>query len=94
MFPNLKLQLWKSGIRQNRLARLVGVDETVLSRIVNGFREPAPALKKNIADILKCDVAWLFERDQTLAVAPVANVETAENMSLPSLPEPEPGQAD
>ena len=40
MYYNLKLQLWKSGIRQNRLAQLIGIDETQLSRMVNGFREP------------------------------------------------------
>ena len=40
MYPNLKLQLWRSGIRQNRLAQMLGMDETMLSRIINGFREP------------------------------------------------------
>jgi transcriptional regulator with XRE-family HTH domain len=63
MYPNLKLQLWKSGIRQNRLARLLGVDETVLSRIVNGFREPNPQLQSNIATLLKCDAKWLFDEN-------------------------------
>jgi transcriptional regulator with XRE-family HTH domain len=63
VYPNLKLQLWKSGIRQNRLARLLGVDETVLSRIMNGFREPNPELQSSIAAVLKCDAAWLFSRD-------------------------------
>ena len=62
MYPNLKLQLWKSGIRQNRLARQLGVDETVLSRIVNGFREPNSELQGQIATLLKCDVQWLFSR--------------------------------
>src|SRR4051794_26455163 len=40
MYPNLKLQLWKTGIRQNRLAQLLGIHETLLSRILNGYREP------------------------------------------------------
>ena len=62
MYPNLKLQLWKSGIRQNRLARQLGVDETVLSRIVNGFREPNSDLQGQIAAVLKCDAQWLFSR--------------------------------
>ena len=62
MYPNLKLQLWKSGIRQNRLARQLGVDETVLSRIVNGFREPNAELQGQIASVLKCDAQWLFSR--------------------------------
>jgi transcriptional regulator with XRE-family HTH domain len=62
MYPNLKLQLWKSGIRQNRLAQILGVDETVLSKVVNGFREPSPQMRDRIAGLLQSDVDWLFER--------------------------------
>ena len=71
MYPNLKLQLWKSGIRQNRLARMVGVDETVLSRIVNGFRAPHEELQHSIAAVLKCDASWLFSQqdDAELSLA-------------------------
>jgi transcriptional regulator with XRE-family HTH domain len=61
MYPNLKLQIWKSGIRQNRLAKMLGMDETVLSRIVNGYREPNAELRENIAALLCCDKTWLFE---------------------------------
>jgi transcriptional regulator with XRE-family HTH domain len=60
MYPNLKLQLWRAGIRQNRLAQMVGIDETLLSRIVNGFRTPAPELRKRIASALDSDEDWLF----------------------------------
>lgn len=77
MYPNLKLQLWKSGIRQNRLARLVGVDETVLSRLVNGFREPTPKLRDQIATVLNCDATWLFTEDIELNVPAMASVGTA-----------------
>ncbi len=62
MYANLKLQLWRTGIRQNRLARSLGMDETMLSKIVNGFREPSPEVRGKIAAILKSDEAWLFER--------------------------------
>lgn len=65
MYPNLKLQLWKSGIRQNRLAKMLGVDQTILSKIVNGFREPSPELRSRIAVLLQSDVDWLFERLET-----------------------------
>jgi transcriptional regulator with XRE-family HTH domain len=61
MYPNLKLQMWRSGIRQNRLARMVDVDETMLSRIINGFRKPRPEMKAKIAAALKSDQDWLFE---------------------------------
>jgi hypothetical protein len=60
MYPNLKLQLWRSGVRQNRLAQLVGIHETLLSRIVNGFRPAGPEIRSRIAATLKCDEAWLF----------------------------------
>jgi len=62
MYPNLKLQLWKTGVRQNRLAKIVELDETVLSKIVNGFREPSAELRGKIAAALQCDAGWLFER--------------------------------
>lgn len=61
MYPNLKLQIWKSGIRQNRLAKMLGMDETMLSRIVNGYRNPNPELRESIATLLHCDEGWLFE---------------------------------
>ncbi|HSU33599.1 MAG TPA: helix-turn-helix transcriptional regulator, partial [Bryobacteraceae bacterium] len=60
MYPNLKLQMWRSGIRQNRLARILDLDETILSRIINGFRKPAPELKAKIAGLLNSDESWLF----------------------------------
>ena len=61
MYPNLKLQLWKCGIRQNRLAKMLKLDETVLSKIVNGFRAPSPKTREQIAVLLQCDEEWLFE---------------------------------
>lgn len=62
MYPNLKLQLWRTGMRQNRLASMLGVDETMLSKIVNGFRDPSPTLREKIAGLLQSDPDWLFER--------------------------------
>ena len=61
MYPNLKLQIWRTGIRQNRLAKLMGIDEALLSKIVNGFRHPNPAVRAQIASLLHSDEAWLFE---------------------------------
>lgn len=45
MYPNLKLQVWKSGLRRNRVARDLNIDETVLSKIINGYREPSPRVR-------------------------------------------------
>lgn len=61
MYLNLKLQLWRTGMRQNQLARMLEMDETLLSRIVNGFRPPAPELRQRIARLLDADEAWLFD---------------------------------
>jgi transcriptional regulator with XRE-family HTH domain len=60
MYPNLKLQIWKSGMRQNRLAQLVGIHETLLSKILNGFREPDAETRARIAAALNSDAVWLF----------------------------------
>jgi transcriptional regulator with XRE-family HTH domain len=79
MYPNLKLQLWKSGIRQNRLAQMLGMDEAALSKIVNGYREPGDALRKSIAGLLESDEAWLFRRIERGPAAPA----TANGKTLP-----------
>jgi len=63
MYANLKLQIWKSGMRQNRIAQLLGMDETVLSKIVNGFRAPTESVRVNLAAVLHSDEAWLFQWD-------------------------------
>lgn len=62
MYPNLKLQLWRAGIRQNRLARMLGMDETMVSKIINGFREPSAEVRQRIAVVLQTEENWLFER--------------------------------
>jgi transcriptional regulator with XRE-family HTH domain len=64
MYPNLRLQLWRKKMRQNQLARLIPLDETVLSKIMNGFRAPAPDIRHRIAVLLECDEEWLFEIDE------------------------------
>ena len=67
IYPNLKLTIYKTGIRQNRLAKLVGIHEAYLSRIVNGSREPGDALRRAIAAVLDSEVNWLFEREKVVA---------------------------
>jgi transcriptional regulator with XRE-family HTH domain len=61
MYPNLRIQLWKSGMRQNQLAKLLEMDETLLSRIVNGYRRPSAEFRKKISAILHSDEMWLFQ---------------------------------
>jgi transcriptional regulator with XRE-family HTH domain len=57
----LKMEIWLSGIRQNRLARELDVDETVLSKVINGFREPSCELRSLLAEYFNKDEGWLFE---------------------------------
>jgi transcriptional regulator with XRE-family HTH domain len=63
MYLNLKVSIWQSGLRQNRLAQALNLDEALLSRIINGFREPTPAQRTSIARALQKDESWLFARD-------------------------------
>lgn len=61
MYPNLKLHLWRTGLRQNQLAKLLHIDDTLLSKIVNGYREPSAVVRRRIAEVLCQDESWLFE---------------------------------
>jgi transcriptional regulator with XRE-family HTH domain len=49
-------------MRQNRLAKLVGIDEAYLSRIINGVRVPRLQMRLEIAKALGSEVEWLFEQ--------------------------------
>jgi len=62
MYPNLKLQLFRSSVRQNFLAREVGIDESVLSKIIHGYREPSKAQRQLLANYLGAEETWLFEK--------------------------------
>jgi len=65
MYPNLRLQLWRKHLRQNQLAQMLHIDESALSRILNGFRHPGPEMRKNIADLLESDEQWLFQAEDS-----------------------------
>lgn len=62
MYPNLKLEIFKQGIHQNRLAKVLGINEVILSKIIHGHREPSESQKKMLAGYLAADEAWLFEK--------------------------------
>jgi transcriptional regulator with XRE-family HTH domain len=61
MYPNLKLQIFKSGIHQNHLARQLGLTDTVLSKIIHGYRQPTQEQRRLLAEYLSADENWLFE---------------------------------
>jgi transcriptional regulator with XRE-family HTH domain len=75
IYPNLKLRIYTSGLRQNRMAKMLGIDEAHLSKIVNGFREPSDELRARIAEILHCDPAWLFHKVFVTEESPVIDSE-------------------
>jgi transcriptional regulator with XRE-family HTH domain len=51
-------------MRQNRLAKMLGIDEAYLSRIINGYREPSGSVRESLAEILHSDPEWLFHKMQ------------------------------
>jgi transcriptional regulator with XRE-family HTH domain len=57
------MEIWLSGMRQNRLARELDVDETVLSKVINGFRKPSCELRALLAEYFNKDEGWLFETE-------------------------------
>jgi transcriptional regulator with XRE-family HTH domain len=67
IYPNLKLRIYTAGIRQNRLAKMIGIDEAYLSKIINGFREPSGNIRESIAEVLNSDPDWLFQKIQLSA---------------------------
>lgn len=62
MYPNLKLEIFKRGLHQNHLARHVGMDETLLSKIIHGYREPTAVQRRSLAGFLAVEEEWLFEK--------------------------------
>ena len=61
LYPNLKLTMYRSGVRQNTLAKTIGIHEAHLSRIINGTRRPGPEVREQIATALHENADWLFE---------------------------------
>jgi len=68
MYPNLKLQIFKLGIRQNQIARELKLCESQLSKIINGYREPTEGERKLLASYLNVEEAWLFEQHENISV--------------------------
>jgi transcriptional regulator with XRE-family HTH domain len=62
MYPNLKLQLFRRSVRQNFLARELGIDESILSKIIHGYRQPSQEQRQLLARYLGAEEAWLFEK--------------------------------
>jgi len=87
MYPNLKLQIFKRGVRQNHLARQIGISDPILSKIIHGYRAPSEAERKLLASYLEADENWLFEKFESEAAPASAAVPANGNGNLraPSL---------
>ena len=62
MYPNLKIAIFKRGIHQNRISKMLGINEANLSKIIHGYREPSESQRRLLAAYLEMDESWLFER--------------------------------
>jgi transcriptional regulator with XRE-family HTH domain len=70
MYPNLKIAIFKRGLRQNHLAKELGMSDAVLSKIIHGFREATNEQRTLLAGYLGENEEWLFERfDVAVAAA-------------------------
>ncbi len=78
IYPNLKLKIYTSGLRQNRMAKILGIDEAHLSKVINGFREPSDQLRTQISEILHSDPEWLFHKVLVTEENPLIDGETME----------------
>lgn len=79
MYPNLKLQLFRSAVRQNFLARELGMDESILSKIIHGYREPSPEQRQKLSGYLGVEESWLFEKYENVSPS-----RSASNHAIPN----------
>jgi transcriptional regulator with XRE-family HTH domain len=70
MYPNLKLQIFRLGTHQNHIARALRMDESVLSKIIHGYRQPSQEQRRQLADFLKVEENWLFEKYEATRLSP------------------------
>jgi len=87
MYPNLKLQIFKRGVRQNHLAKQIGISDPILSKIIHGYREPSEAERKLLAACLEADESWLFEKFEGLTPSLPVLPAPANGNGKPPLPE-------
>jgi transcriptional regulator with XRE-family HTH domain len=57
MITKLKIVVDKSGLKQRHLANLVGVDESILSRMIRGVIPMPKDVRKGLAKALRVPVA-------------------------------------
>ena len=69
MYPNLKIAIFKRGLRQNHLAKELGMSDALLSKIIHGFREATNEQRA---------LEWLFERFEVAVAAAGARIDSGQ----------------
>jgi DNA-binding XRE family transcriptional regulator len=64
MVTELKVKRVKSGIKQYRLAQLLGISPTELSLYEQGRRHCPTDVRYRIARILECDIDSVFPKNK------------------------------
>lgn len=64
MVTALKIERTKTGIKQWRLASLVGINQTELSHYESGRRRCPADLRRKIADVLSTTPEQLFPKEE------------------------------
>jgi len=67
MYPNLKLAIFKKGMQQNQVSKILGINEANLSKIIRGYREPSLSQRRMLANYLNLDETSLLERYENQA---------------------------
>ena len=60
----LKVKMFETGISQRALSHQLAIDESRLSRIVNGWSDPTPQEQTEIAEALNSQASELFREVQ------------------------------
>ena len=60
----LKTKIIEKGLSQLQVARDVGVSDSYLSKVINGWIDPPVRVKTRLAGILGCKVKEIFPDDE------------------------------
>ena len=61
MLTNIKVAAAQRGLKLFEVAGACGIAPSALSEIIAGRREAATGLRLRMAEVLRCDQAWLFD---------------------------------
>lgn len=62
-YRNLRAELARNGIKNKELAELFGITPASASNLMNGKTQFSIKRAKMLADMLNCDMAYLFAED-------------------------------